>query len=103
MEKGERVEDRVYAKLSEVEKKQRPFTRLADNRVIYSDLIIKGQPPPPPYQPMELKEVFNPKPCVTVIPTFDEGKFELIIQILVDKFLKCKLQTYRKQNYCVRN
>ncbi len=51
-----------------------------DTRVVYSDLLLKGQPPPPPYEPIELKQ----KPTsVTVIPptiTMIENKEEQITE-----------------------
>ena len=36
--------------------------------MVYSDLLIKGQPPPPPYDPVELKQVSNLQASATVIP-----------------------------------
>ena len=63
------VEPVVYADLSEIEKKVRPSPgKNVDYKVVYSDLLIKGQPPPPPYEPVELKQVSNLQASVTVTP-----------------------------------
>ena len=62
------VEPVVYAELSEMEKKSRPSPgKNVDCKVVHSDLLIKGQPPPPPYEPVELKQVSNLQASVTVI------------------------------------
>ena len=46
--------------------------------MVYSDLLIKGQPPPPPYEPVELKQAANLQASVTVIPAgvkVDDSEF----------------------------
>ena len=63
------VEPVVYADLSEMEKKSRPSPgKNVDCKVVHSDLLIKGQPPPPLYEPVDLKQVSNLQASVTVIP-----------------------------------
>ena len=73
------VEPVVYADLSEIKKKSRPSpAKNVDCKVVYSDLLIKGQPPPPPYEPVELKQVTNLQASVTVIPAgvkVDDSEF----------------------------
>ena len=59
----------MYADLSEIKKKVRPLPgKSVDCKVVHADLLIKGQPPPPPYEPVELKQVSNLQASVTVIP-----------------------------------
>ena len=74
------VEPVVYADLSEIEKKVRPLPgKNVDCKVVHSDLLIKGQPPPPPYEPVELKQVSNLQASVTVIPAgvkVDDSEFD---------------------------
>ena len=73
------VEPVVYADLSEIKKKSRPSpAKNVDCKVVYSDLLIKGQPPPPPYEPLELKQVSNLQASATVIPAgvkVDDNEF----------------------------
>ena len=73
------VEPVVYAELSEIEKKSQPSPgKDVDCKVVYSDLLIKGQPPPPPYEPVQLKQVSNLQASVTVIPAgvkVDDNEF----------------------------
>ena len=77
----------VYADLSIIQKqasvkdnKPHPSPTRDNSRVVYSDLLLKGQPPPPPYEPIELKQ----KPSsVTAIPptiTVKENKEEEITE-----------------------
>ena len=50
-----------------------------DCKVIYSDHVMKGQPPPPPYEPVELKQVSNLQASATVIPAgvkVDDSEFD---------------------------
>ena len=57
-----------YAKVNVTENKHRPKPRPpADTTVVYSDHIMKGQPPPPPYEPIELKQATNLQASATVI------------------------------------
>ena len=73
------VEPVVYADLSEIKKKSRPSpAKIVDCKVVYSNLLMKGQPPPPPYEPVELKQVSNLQASVTVIPAgvkVDDSEF----------------------------
>ena len=75
-----------YAEVNVREKKHCPKPRPpADTTVVYSDHIMKGQPPPPPYEPVELKQLSNLQASATVIPAgvkvddseFDEDTIEL--------------------------
>ena len=74
------VEPVVYADLSEIKKKGQPWPgKNVDCKVVYSDLLIKGQPHPPPYEPVELKQVSNLQASVTVIPAgvkVDDSEFD---------------------------
>ena len=55
-----------YAEVNVTEKKHRPKPRPpADTTVVYSDHIMKGQPPSPSHESVELKQVSN---LFTVIP-----------------------------------
>ena len=69
----------MYADISEIKKKARPSpAKNVDCKVVHSDLLIKGQPPPPPYEPVELKQVSNLQASVTVIPAgvkVDDSEF----------------------------
>ena len=69
----------VCADLSEIEKKGQPSPgKNVDCKVVYSDLLIKGQPPPPPPESVELKQVSNLQASVTVIPAgvkVDDSEF----------------------------
>ena len=73
------VEPVVYADLSEIEKNGQPSPgKNVDCKVVYSDLLIKGQPPPPPYEPMELKQISDLQASVTEIPAgvkVDDSEF----------------------------
>ena len=62
------VEPVVYADLSEIKKGRPSPGKNVDFKVVHSDLLIKGQPPAPPYEPLELKQVSNLQASVTVIP-----------------------------------
>ena len=66
--------------MSEIKKKSRPSPgKNVDCKVVLSGLVIKGQPPPPPYEPVELKQVSNLQASVTVIPAgvkVDDSEFD---------------------------
>ena len=67
-----------YTEVNVTENKHRPKPRPPADTVVYSDHIIKGQPPPPPYTPVELKQVSNLQASVTVIPAgvkVDDSEF----------------------------
>ena len=59
--------------------RHRPKPRLpADTTVVYSDHIMKGQPPSPPYEPVELKQATDLKASDTVMPAgvkVDDNEF----------------------------
>ena len=75
-----------YAENNVRETKHHPKPRLpADTTLVYSDHIMKGQPPPPPYEPVELKQATDLQASATVVPAgvkvddseFDEDTVEL--------------------------
>ena len=57
-----------YTEVNVTENKHRPKpSPPADTTVVYSDHIMKGQPPPPPYIPVELKQATDLQASVTVV------------------------------------
>ena len=66
--------------MCEIKKKDQPSpAKHVDNEMAFSDLIIEGQAPPPPYEPVELKQLSNGlQASVTVIPAgvkVDDSEF----------------------------
>ena len=80
-----------YAEVNMTEKKHRPKPRPpADTTVVYSDHIMKGQPPPPPYEPVELKQATDLQASASVIPArvkVDDSEFSM-------KLLRCGYLTW---------
>ena len=86
-----------YAEVNVTENKHRPKPRPpADTKytVVYSDHIMKGQPPPPPYEPVELKQVSNLQASATVIPAgmkVDDSEFSNeIVEVWLPHIENCK-------------
>ena len=69
-----------YAEVNVTENKHHPKPRPpADTTVFYSDHIMKGQPAPPPYDPVELKQATVLQASATVIPAgvkVDDSEFD---------------------------